>query len=265
MATDAPRRKSPRAPAIPLDEALDRALKVYDKEHLHPAPADVVAQHMGYKDANNGRALTTLAAIRYYGLVERPQDGLLAVTKDVEAYKYAPDEALRRSYLRRFLSAPQLFADLLDKYAAGLPSDGTLKYDLIQRGFLPATAETMVNVFKRSAEFARAFSDDAPDQSTAGGGASNAAVSLSEPDEVVLPDPPQAPSSATKAAVVSLRTADAQPPTQDDFVGHDRIPVRLSGGRRAWLVIPAAFYAADKARLKAQIDLLLTEEDDDAE
>ena len=42
----------------------------------------------------------------------------------------------------------------------------------------------------------------------------------------------------------------------------DRIPVRLPGGRRAWLSIPTPFYAADKERLKAQIDLLLTEEDE---
>lgn len=42
----------------------------------------------------------------------------------------------------------------------------------------------------------------------------------------------------------------------------DRIPVRLTGGRRAWLVIPTPFYSADKSRLKAQIDLLLTAEEE---
>jgi hypothetical protein len=40
----------------------------------------------------------------------------------------------------------------------------------------------------------------------------------------------------------------------------DKIPVRLSEGRKAWLVIPTPFYEADKLRLKAQIDLLLTED-----
>jgi hypothetical protein len=34
----------------------------------------------------------------------------------------------------------------------------------------------------------------------------------------------------------------------------------LSEGRKAWLVIPTPFYEADKLRLKAQIDLLLTED-----
>ena len=43
---------------------------------------------------------------------------------------------------------------------------------------------------------------------------------------------------------------------------YDRIPVRLSAGRKAWLEIPTPLYAADKARLKAQIDLLLAEDEE---
>ena len=44
----------------------------------------------------------------------------------------------------------------------------------------------------------------------------------------------------------------------------DCLPVRLTGGRRAWLVIPQQFFEADKARLRAQIDLLLTVEQEQA-
>jgi hypothetical protein len=43
--------------------------------------------------------------------------------------------------------------------------------------------------------------------------------------------------------------------------GTDSIPVRLSGGRKAWLAIPTPFYADDKLRLKAQIDLLLAQDE----
>jgi hypothetical protein len=38
--------------------------------------------------------------------------------------------------------------------------------------------------------------------------------------------------------------------------------VLLPGGRKAWLIVPTPFYEADKARLKAQIDLLLAEDRD---
>ena len=47
---DTPRKKSPRAPTMALDEALERAMKAYDKERLHAAPTNVVAQNLGYKD-----------------------------------------------------------------------------------------------------------------------------------------------------------------------------------------------------------------------
>ncbi len=57
-------------------------------------------------------------------------------------------------------------------------------------------------------------------------------------------------------------TAAAPEPSTEDTLSHDRIPVRLRGGRRAWLLIPPVFYESDKARMKAQIDLLRTEDDE---
>ena len=243
-----PRKKSPRAPSIALDEAIERVMKAYDKERLHPAPTDVVAQNIGYKGASSGTALSALASLRYFGLLERPRDGLLAVTKEVEALRFAPDERLKRSLLLEFLRRPVLFAELLEKYSTGLPSDGNLKYDLIQRGFLPATAGDVVSVFRRSVEFSGYFDSNAADL----------APSSVESKEVEVPDPGSVgEESRARAAAASPEPA----PELRVEDGHDRIPVRLPGSRRAWLIIPMPFYEADKLRLKAQIDLLLTEDD----
>lgn len=256
MAAEQPRKKSPRAPSIALDEALDRAFRIYDKERLHPAPSDVVAQHMGYKSANNGNALSALASLRYYGLLERPKEGLFAVTKDVEAYRFAPSDELKRSFLVRFLSSPPLFAELLDRYQSGLPSDGNMRYELIQRGFLPATAESVVGVFKKSVAFAGLF--DARAEVLSEPAEDEVADGLSE-DAAPPPAPPPAPSSQIIQAAPSA-TSPVHAALEE--AGHDRIPVRLTGGRRAWLVIPSVLYEADKQRLKAQIDLILTQEDE---
>lgn len=243
--SDLPRKKSPRAPSLSLDEALDRAGKAYDKERLQPAPTDVVAQNIGYKGANNGAALSALAALRYYGLMDRPRDGLLAVAKDYEAYRYAPSDEIKRSLLLKFLRTPSLFADLLDKYVDGFPADPSLKYELIQRGFLPSAASSLLAVLKRSVEFV-GHADGAP----------LPAMSVSE----AAPDRPIAASRQPKASGAAPQPPAPSPLAED--LGCDRIPVRLTGGRRAWLLIPPVFYAADKQRLKAQIDLLLTEDDD---
>lgn len=259
-APDVVRKKSPRAPSIALDEALDKALKVYDKERLHPASADVVAQHMGYKDANNGRALGALASLRYYGLVERHSNGFLNVTKDVESYRYAASDDMRRAYLRRFLTAPVLFAELLERHSSGLPSDGSLRYELIQRDFLPATAQSLVGIFRRSADFAKVYESE-PSQAAPALAAE--ATQLEPASEAAQPVGIARAAPATSA--VQQHSGSVQ---RDESLvaqetgGHDRIPVRLSGGRKAWLFIPHVFHEADKQRLKAQIDLLLTEDDE---
>lgn len=256
--SDAPRRKSPRAPSMALDEALDRVQRAYERERLHPAPVDVVAQNLGYKSAQNGAALAALASLRYFGLVERPKEGVLAVTKAYEHYRFTPDEVQRRGHLLTFLRTPTLYAELLEKYAAGLPSDPNLRYELIQRGFSPATAESVLVAFRRSVDFA-------------GADASSARPALSaevDPDRVALPTSsestpmaPQAPATDLAAVAASNPLASAAPVA---LAGGDtdQIPIRLPGGRRAWIVVPTPFYEADKARLKAQIDLLLTLEDE---
>jgi hypothetical protein len=242
-----PRKKSPRAPSIPLDEALDHAIKAYEKERLHPAPTEVVAQNLGYKSANNGTALSAIASLRYFGLLERPKEGQLSVAKNVESYKFSPDEGLRRSLLTAFLMAPPLYADLLQKYRSGLPSDANLRFELIQRGFIPQAAEAALSVFKRSVEFVGYFNDQVP-----------------EAQQYVQDEPAKEldeKSIATPAIKQEERNQNqmALPAeASDDLV--DRIPVRLPGGRRAWLAIPSPFFESDKARLKAQIDLLLTED-----
>ncbi len=248
-----PRKKSPRAPSIDLQEALERTGKAYDKERLHPAPTDVVAQNIGYRSANNGAALAALAALRYYGLIERPREGVLAVSKDYENYRFAPDQAVKRALIRKFLRTPPLFSELMDQYESGFPSDATLRYELIQRGFLPQPAAAIAAVLKRSAELAATqhlSPLEAEAEAEAGVGAE-----------------PEAQSSENVSVAVSIPEVQSRPTVPlslssiENEGEHDRIPVRLAGSRRAWLVIPEPFFEADKKRLKAQIDLLLTEDE----
>jgi hypothetical protein len=241
------RKKSPRAPSIALDEAIERVLRVYEKEKRHAAPTEVVVQDMGYKSANNGAALSVLASIRYYGLLERPQEGKLSVSKEVENYQYAPDEQVKRGLLLKWLRSPQVFADLIDRYPGGFPSDANLRFDLMDRGFSPAAADSVVSVFRRSVEFVGFDGSEAA-----------AAVEVTPQASAVEPIAPAAPSSN----VLRPRIESQRSSLENQNEGDDRIPVRLTGGRKAWLIVPTPFYEADKARLKAQIDLLLAEDRD---
>jgi hypothetical protein len=252
--TNVLRKKSPRAPSISLDEAFARVMKIYDRERLHPAPTDVIAQHLGFKTANSGSALSTFASLRYFGLLVRPKEGALAVAREVESYKFSPDEKMRRSLLLNFLERPALYKELLEKYEAGLPSDANLKFELIQRGFAPQAAESAMIVFKKSVDFVDYYGDE-ENQEVEENTCYDSVNSI--PESYASSEP----ASDTKVVNTASPSAVTQQ-TEADDPEIDRIPVRLSGGRRAWLLIPAPFYNADKARLKAQIDLLLTAEDE---
>jgi hypothetical protein len=228
-----------------LDDAIERAIKIYEKENRHAAPTEVIAQDLGYKGANNGAALAVMASLRYYGLLERPRDGHLVVSGDVEAYKFAPSENLRRDLLVKWLKTPSLFADLLEKYHGGLPSDANIKFDLIKKGFYPATADAFISVFRKSVEFARYF-ESVPQFKTVGP-INDSVVEIS---------------SETHDPKPALRSELSRESASTESTGHDRIPVRLSGNRRAWLEIPTPFFEADKERLKAQIDLVIVDEEE---
>lgn len=249
-----PRKKSPRAPSLSLGEALTRVMNVYDRERMHPAPTEVVAQHLGYKSANNGRALSALASVRYFGLLDRPKEGMLSVAKEVESYKFAPDEKLKRSLLLGFLRRPALYNELLEKYESGLPSDPNLKFELINLGFAPQAAESALAVFKESVNFANYYGSE-----FSGEVDEEAYDDLQSALPSVATDPQLSADKADSATASPAVIRQVEPDNAD----LDRIPVRLTGARRAWLIIPTPFYNADKARLKSQIDLLLTLEDEE--
>lgn len=246
---DSPRKKSPRCPSMSLSEGLDRAQRVYEKEARHEAPADVVAQDMGYTNSKSGAAAQTLASMSYFGLLVRPNDGKLAVAREVEEYKFAPQDSQKQELIRKWLRTPPIYSELLDKYATGLPSDATLKYDFIQKGFNAKVADIYVAAFRQSVDFAKYYEtkskDLQPDEPEFG----NVETFHSSP----IP-PERTPSSAPRGGRML---------PQMEMAEHDSIPVRLPGGRKAVLIIPSPFYEADKIRLKAQIDSIYAEEAND--
>jgi len=245
------RKRSPRAPSIALDEALDRVLKLYAAEGKHPAPIDVVARHLGYSAASNGTAATMLASLRYFGLLARPKEGMLQVSNDVETYKFAPTDSTRSELLRKWVSTPTVFSELLSKYSASLPSQATLKFDLIQLGFSATAADDCLASFLRSVEFANYFYAPHNDEDVGPSALTLDAEKLSvlQPPHVIKHAMDKSDSSPTTVVAVGV-DADV-----------DRIPIRLSGGRRAWLIVPTPFYGSDKNRIKQQIDLLLIDDD----
>lgn len=240
-----PRNKSPKAPTIALEQALERVFRVYEQERLHAAPVDAVAQAIGFKNANSGSSSATIASLCYFGLMTRPKDGFLAVSRDVELYKFALDGKVKMEMVLDFLKTPPLYQALLEKHSSGLPSSAKLKAELLQRGFLPQAVDTVLSAFLQSVSFAQYFDT-----------LSNVDLPLAPPSEreVIDIDAIEEQSESKEEAQPQLNSNRSS--------ATDQIPIRLSGGRRAWLNIPTPFYESDKARIKAQIDVLYADADE---
>jgi len=254
------KKKSPRYPSISLKEAIDKAQLLYESNHLHPVDNDTAAQSMNYSGANNGAALSAMAALRYFGLIERSGVGKLSVAKDVESYLYAPNSDHKHQYLTKWLKTPDVFANLIEKYGNHLPSDAAIRYELLQLGFHPTSAINCIQSFRDSLEFANHASGfptaNEPDQPL---------VESSEDSNVSTTDPTTSSTASrtnkTKEGAVHLTAGPAKIDTHPTISSEDIdiIPVRLRGGRKAQLHIPVPFYEHDKNQIKAQLDLLLTD------
>ena len=242
------RKRSPQAPSVSLEDALNKVLKVYDKERRHEVPIDVAAIDMGYKSSKSGTAIQALASIRYFGLMHRTKVGLLSVSVDVEKYKFTPEPELKQRLLTSWLRTPQIFAELLDKFSESLPSDATIKYELIQMGFNPSVADDFIPIFKKSVEFVRYYEQIS-------------ASNILEEDAVLVDDA-LTEDTTTKSTELPRTQVTSKSTTVNTDMGTDRVPIRLAGGRKAFLEIPTPFYEADKTRIIDQINLILTDKDD---
>ncbi|HSB96961.1 MAG TPA: hypothetical protein VLC91_10965 [Spongiibacteraceae bacterium] len=237
------RRKSPRFPSDSLPEAIARTSLAYEKEGRHPVPTSIFAQDLGYKDATSGSSLTALATLKYFGLVTAPARGMLAVSEDFEEYKYSEDKQTVRTILRKWLRSPALYRELLDQFDQHLPSDNAIKYQLVKMGFQGKAVDLSLRLFKESVDFAGYYDNDEP--------------------ELIIDSPPieSAPLPNTGITIVPS-PAEVKLPGAVPMLNIDRIPIRLSGNRRAWIEIPTPFYEADKDIIRKHIEILVT---DDAE
>lgn len=249
--TDAVPRPNVGFPSIDLQTALTKVLQVYEEEGKNSIRAEAVASRLGYSSMNNGAAQKAIATLRQYGLLDRPQVGHLAVNRSVEAYRYALDDNERASILRRWLQSSPAFAALLSKFPESLPSQDALKRTLIMDFDVNKDkVDAYLRVFLSSVQFAGFYSQTHV--------VPQAAALTGTPGTTMVFMPPR-PASATPPVAAPV-VASALDENHD--AGLEKIPVRLGAGRRAYLLVPSDLYLADKERMKAQIDILLAQDEE---
>ncbi|MEP7363217.1 MAG: hypothetical protein ABI972_08175 [Acidobacteriota bacterium] len=154
--TDAPaspplpkvRHRSPNYPGVSLKTAIEKIGKWYKADGLVASPRDAAIAHMGFEKFT-GDAGRLLSALKSFGLVAE-KDGRLKLTQrgiDIVARELL--DAKRLAALKEAAVSPEIYKALLSEYRGKLPSDGTLKSELIAvRKFNPKAVSDFIRDFK---------------------------------------------------------------------------------------------------------------------
>ena len=155
---DTPKKKqmrSPRAPAINLENALKKAEVLYRKEPTHSAPGKVFLKHMGYSEIS-GPGKVSLAALRGFGLIEKRGNSLALSSKALAIIQNKrPGSGERADAIRRAAMQPKVHADVLERFGGKIPSDESLHFYLHhEKAFTDKGADQFIKQFKATMEFA---------------------------------------------------------------------------------------------------------------
>ena len=150
------RTRSPNYPAVNLENAVERAKRLYEADGRAGAPRDAALRHIGFASAH-GQAMTVLSALMKFGLIEDRGNRIVPTDLAVDIIEFPTgherhDVAVREAALR-----PAIYRELVEQHAAvaRLPSDQSLKPELIaDKKFNPKVVEGFIDDFRRSLEFA---------------------------------------------------------------------------------------------------------------
>lgn len=146
------RGRSPAFPFISLRAAVERAKKLHEEEGRNSAPVKVATSHWNYAEKSSG-AIRTLAALKAYGLLERTSGQVSLTDRALDIVM--PGSSRRDEALQAAAVAPAQFFKLWKKYAAALPSKGTLNHDLVRyEGFTESSVEDFIGNYKATIAFA---------------------------------------------------------------------------------------------------------------
>ncbi len=212
------RVRSPNYPSLSLPEALEKVKLVYDRQHTHGAPREVVVKSMGYNGIN-GASATAISALHKYGLLEGRGDEV-RVSDRAMRYLNPMSAEERAEAIRDAAYEPTLFRELSEKFPGRLPNEDVLRSYLIRNGFSPSAVSGLILSYRQTIELVEGS-----------GGAYDSASPVAETGSPMQPQhqsqPVAAPLSFNMKAVEPI--GEERPLARYDFEGGAYIRVVVSG------------------------------------
>ncbi|MDP8981612.1 MAG: hypothetical protein M3O35_13605 [Acidobacteriota bacterium] len=137
-----------------LKVAVDKINDWYKKDGLVASPRDAALLHMGFEKFT-GDAGRLLSALKSYGLVQDTDGRLKLTPRGVDIVARQDGDPKKATALQDAAKGPAIYKDLLKTYASGLPSDPTLKSELIAgKGFNPKSVDDFIKDFQATLKYA---------------------------------------------------------------------------------------------------------------
>jgi len=149
------RHRSPNYPAVSLREAVERMRNLWQRDGKAGAPPKIAAVHIGFQSAH-GQAMSVLAALKKFGLLDEVKDRLVPTQRAVEILNLREDDSRRIQAVKDAALSPPIYRELAEQHrATGLPDDDVLESELTTyKGFNPNAVAGFVKDFRDTLEFA---------------------------------------------------------------------------------------------------------------
>jgi hypothetical protein len=143
--------RSPNYPALGLSQAVEAARKLWDKEKRTPVAHATAATALGYGSLS-GPARIAIAALRQYGLVDKPDPGHVKLSDRALRVLHGDEEAKKKALVEA-ASAPKLFRELAATHLDG--SDNAIRsYLITKKDFSEEGARKAVKSFRDTVKLA---------------------------------------------------------------------------------------------------------------
>lgn len=149
--------RSPNYPAFDLGEAIAKAKILWEKDHKAGSTTEAALQHLGFKGdrSPSGPAGRTLSTLKKFGLTEEIEGRIHLSQLGLDLVIYPETDERYIKARGQAALKPSIYAKIYAKFQAGLPSDETLKSELVRdEGFNPKQVDVFLADFRRTIELA---------------------------------------------------------------------------------------------------------------
>lgn len=148
--------RSPSYPSISLERAVSLVGKVYEGAQRSQVSAETAVQLMGFK-GKSGASLTTLAAVKHFGLIDGRGDAL-RVTELAMRILTPLNDRERKDALKEAALSPDLFRELCEEFGSSLPALSVIKAIAVRKHeFSDAGAENVAETYLETMRFLEQF------------------------------------------------------------------------------------------------------------